>query len=137
TVFPCREVSNPSPKSADVFLIEAGAFNANTPDGTMRIDRSAIGTPDAESVKMTEAPVYAGEIDPLGFYDADNHISEAAPHFDDHVLIVNGKWVFHKTPDPQPIHAMQEFMGGKFRSANDLTFDLDPISIIEPDKKTV
>jgi len=84
---------------------------------------------------MTKEPVYGGEEDPLGLLIGRN--TESIPQLDDHILVVNGKWVFHKSPDPSPSETMLNLQAGIPTKLNELTFDFEPISLIEPDRKTV
>lgn len=136
-VYPCYSVDNPQPTAGDILEVPYGDFAPNTDRGTMLVDRSAFGMPNLELKPLTDKPVYAGEIDPLGLYTYENYRSEALPRFDDHVLVVNGHWVFIKSPDPRPMEAMQNVMAGEFNQSKPIKYDLDPVSVIESDKKTV
>lgn len=135
-VFPCYNADKPNPGPGNIVEVPFGHF---TPDesGVMFVDRSAHGLSALRLKSLTEAPVYSGEIDPLGLYLYENYRPEALPRFDDHILIVNGRWIFIKSPVPSPMEAMQNFMSGQFDGETPIEYDLDPVSIIETDKKTV
>lgn len=140
-VLQCRSVDNPNPSTGDIFNVLPEQFQPNTPQGTMMLDRSADGLPDLEVVPLTGNPVYQGEIDPIGFYADDYSSDVSAPQMDDHLLIVNGRWVFHKQPKPTPLEYMQGLAdrlvtGEKYQPENQ-QYHLDPISVIEDDRKTV
>ncbi|PWR24212.1 hypothetical protein [Zavarzinia aquatilis] len=136
-VFPCYSIDNPNPTAGDIVNVPYDAFEPNTERGTMRVDRSAQGLPNVELKPLTEKPVYAGEVDPLGLYAYENYRTEALPRFDDHVLIVNGRWIFTKSPDPSPMDTMSDLMSGISDGSNPIEYDLDPVSVIEADRKTV
>jgi len=135
-VFPCYSTDKPNPGPGDILQVPFQQFTPNE-SGIMSVDRSAHGLPNLELKSLTDSPVYAGEIDPLGLYTYENYQAEALPRFDDHILIVNGRWVFIKSPEPSPMEAMQQFMAGEFNKGKPIEFDFDPVSAIEADKKTV
>ncbi|MBN9241917.1 MAG: hypothetical protein J0I98_03905 [Mesorhizobium sp.] len=135
-VFPCYSIDNPKPRHGDILEVPFDQFTPNE-TGVMFVDRSGSDLPNLEIKSLTEAPVYSGEIDPLGLYTYENYQAETLPRFDEHILIVNGRWVFIKSPDPSPMHAMQNFMAGEFNKGKSIEYDFDPVSVIEPDKKTV
>lgn len=135
-VFPCVDESDANPGPGDIFEIPADTFKPGA-DGAMTIDRSAIGRSNLRLRSRTATPVYSGEIDPLGLYIRENRVANALPRYDVHLLIVNAKWVFLKTPEPDPLHAMHEMMLGQFHKGQPVNFDLDPVSLIEDDGKTV
>ena len=64
---------------------------------------------------LTDGPVYLGEIDPLGLYLYENYRPDVTPQFDDHLLIVDGRWIFHKGPNPHPADAIRQLLGGRFK----------------------
>lgn len=135
-VFPCYSADKANPGPGDILEVPFEQFTPNE-NGVMFVDRSAHGLPNLELKSLTDAPVYSGEIDPLGLYVYENYQAEALPRFDDHILIVNGRWVFIKSPEPSPMEAMQQFMAGTFKKGSEIEYDFDPVSVIEPDKKTV
>lgn len=134
-VRPCRDVDNPDPSIGEVYLISADNFRLNTTHGTMVVNRRQFDLDDVELVPLTDGPVYAGEHDPLGFLVGSK--TETAPRLDEHLLIVDGKWIVHKSPDPSPLEAMQNWWAGKKPKEEPLTFDFDPIAVIENDRRTV
>ncbi|MGE0651698.1 MAG: hypothetical protein AB7P12_08105 [Alphaproteobacteria bacterium] len=136
-VLPCYDVSIARPGAGDVMPVDPEAFQPNTDRGTMLIDRSPIGLPPVEIRPLSPQPIYEGEIDPIGFYLYENHQANAAPQFDEHLLIVNGKWIFEKSPDPSPLEAMQRLHAGEFKKDRGLDFAVTPIAVIRDDRKTV
>lgn len=135
-VFPCCSTDEANPGPVDIFEVPFEKFTPNE-NGIMIVDRSAHGLPNLELKSLTDRPVYSGEIDPLGLYLYENYQAETLPRFDEHILIVNGRWVFIKSPEPSPMHAMQQFMAGSFKKGSEIEYDFDPVSVIEADKKTV
>jgi hypothetical protein len=135
-VYFCYDVNNPSPTFGDLVQVQCEDFKPNTDRGTMIVDRSDFGRPNLELKPINEKPIYAGEIDQIGFYAYENYVSEAIAGLDDHLLVVNGRWVFHKRPDPTPTTAILNFMEGQ-STGKPIKYDLDPMSVIERDKKTV
>lgn len=137
-VLPCRDVSNPNPGPGDILEMDPAMFVPNTARGTMILDRSGMGLRDLEVVPMTEGPVYRGEKDPLSFYAPGVDLPTAAAQFDDHLLIVNGRWVFHRTPNPSPVDNMDGFMSGYIKDMRpEISIEYELISRIEDDRKTV
>ena len=132
-VWPCRSVEDPNPTLGKIFFIEADEYAPNTPNGTMVLPHRNGGT--VEIIAMTDAPVYAGEHDPLGLLLGNT--TEAVPRLDEHLLIVNGKWIIHKSPLPSPRDAMDAFMRGGSPAQEPLQFIEKPIAAIEDDRKTV
>jgi hypothetical protein len=135
-VIPCRAIDNPSPGSGDISYVRYEAFQPDA-RGVMVVDRSAIDMPNLELVPLVDRPVYSGECDPTGFYLYDNFMPDASAAFDHHLLIVDGRWIFQKSPDPQPLQAMQQLWQGIGIKERGLEFRYSPFSVIEPDKKTV
>lgn len=135
-VFPCYSIDKPKPSPGDILEVPFEQFTPNE-NGVMFVDRSGSGLPNLEIKSLTDKPVYSGEIDPLRLYTFENYQAETLPRFDDHILIVNGRWVFIKSPDPSPIHAMQNFTPGDFNKGKPIEYNFDPVSVIEADKKTV
>lgn len=131
-VRPCRAIDNPNPSIGEVYFIDADKFRTNTSHGTFVINGPRR---DLELVPLTEGPIYGGEPDPLGLLMGSK--TESVDRFDDHLLIVDGKWIFHKSPEPSPQQALLEVTAGNLQPLEELTFDLDPISVIEPDRKSV
>lgn len=135
-VFPCYSVDDPSPGPGDILEVPFEQFTPNE-HGIMFVDRSAHGRSNLNLKALTECPVYSGEIDPAGLYLYENYRAEALPRFDDHLLIVNGRWVFTKSPDPSALAAMRQFMSGVFGKDKLIGHRFNPVSVIEADKKTV
>jgi len=135
-VFQCVDANNPNPRPGDMVEIPFDQFVPNS-EGVMLVDRSAVGLKNLKLKPLTDSPVYSGEIDLLGLYLYENHRSEALQRFDEHILIVNGRWIFLKSPEPNPMHAMQGLLAGDFGHGNPTEYDFFPASVIEPDKKTV
>lgn len=135
-VFPCYNVENPKPGPGDTLEVPLEQFAPNE-NGVMLVDRSSSSLPNLEIKSLTDAPVYSGEIDPLGLYIYENYQPETLPRFDDHILIVNSRWIFIKSPNPSPMHAMQNFIAGEFNKSKPVEYEFDPVSVIEADKKTV
>ncbi|WP_354081464.1 hypothetical protein [Constrictibacter sp. MBR-5] len=126
-VIPCRRIDDPNPSPGSIIPIPEEEFSPNE-RGTMIIH-------SVELVPLTDKPVYAGEYDPIGLYERANSRPEAIPALDEHLLIVDGRWIFSRSPDPSPLETL-------YRIHNDgevpkPTFHLEPVSLIEPDKKTV
>lgn len=135
-VFPCCSADNPNPGPGDIFRMPCEDFTPNE-NGVMFLDRSAIGLPNVQLRRLTEGPVYSGEIDPLGLYLYENYQAETLPRYDDHILIVNGRWVFTKSPDPSPIEAMRQFLAEPSKKRPEVEYDLHPVSVIDSKRKTV
>jgi hypothetical protein len=137
-VRPCRDLLQKNPGPGDVFFLEAGYYEQHADErGILHIGRSDVGLPDVDVIPLTTAPIYAGEIDPIGFYHPNTDRPEAVPQFDDHILVVNGRWVFHRCPDPRPVDALHQSLTGKGVSERGFKIIDDPIGVIEDDKKTV
>lgn len=135
-VFPCYRADLRSPGPGDIIEVEHYEFTPDNRD-IMVVDLSEYGRPNLELKSLTRLPVYSGEIDPLGLYAYENYRAEALPRFDEHLLIVNGRWVFLKSPEPTPLEAMSQFRPGDTKTGEPAGYDLDPVSVIEADKKTV
>ena len=121
----CHRVENLHPTEGEVLLMAPERFVPNE-RGTMVIERGPeYGT--IEIKPLTGQPVYAGEIDPLGLYLASNSRPDTLPWADHHLLIVNGRWVFEKSP----------FGESETKRGEPEGWDIEPISMIEPDRKTV
>jgi hypothetical protein len=135
-VFPCYSVDNSNPRPGDLFEIPFEQLELNE-RGTMVIQRPGMQPETLEIKPLTSRPVYSGEIDPIGLYLYENHRAESLRRFDDHLVIVNGRWVFIKSPNPRPAEAMQQFLAGQFKKGQEVEYDFDPVSVIERDKKTV
>lgn len=134
-VRPCRNLNNPNPTAGELYYVEAGDFRINTSQGTFVVNRQHLGLEDVELVPLTDEPVYAGELDQLGLLTVEK--TESVYHLDDHLLVVDGKWIFHKTPYPSPIETMMKLIAGGRTKREEITFNYKPISVIEPDGKTV
>lgn len=137
-VFPCYSADKPNPGPSDIIL--QVPFEQFTPNesGIMSVDRSAHGSPNLELKSLTDSPVYSGEIDPIGLYLYEQDEAISIPHFDHHLLIVDGRWVFLKSPtDPSPLEAMHQLMAGQFNKGKPVNYVFNPLSMIESDKKTV
>ncbi len=107
TVRRCWDINNPSRAPGSMYRVPAILFEAND-RGTMVVDRSSAGLPSLELAPIDAEPVYQGEPDPLGLFSEDMTGATALPQYDDHLLIVNGRWVFHKQPEPTPLELLQE-----------------------------
>lgn len=136
-VYPCRDVQNENPKPGDIHRVPIEAWAPNTAQGTMKIDRSALRLPDVELVRIDELAVYEGEIDPAGLYADDWSRSVAMPAYDDHLLIVNGRWVIHKQPDPTPLDALYELYTGEpvFKDREQQQFHFSPVAEIDDGRR--
>ena len=93
--------------------------------------------PSLELVPLADRPVYYGECDLTGFYLYENFMPDASAAFDHHIVIVDGRWIFEKSPDPRPLDAMQNLWKGIGVKERGLKFRYTSFSVIEADKKTV
>ncbi|MFD0846906.1 hypothetical protein [Sphingosinicella xenopeptidilytica] len=134
--YPCVDASHPNPTQGDIFRIPAAHFNPSG-DGTMTVDRSANGLPSLRLRALTASPVYFGEHDPLGLYLPQNSRTVDIPCIDDHLLIVNGRWIFTKSPQPSPLENMQAVAWGEFDGNAPIEHSFGLASVIEEDRKTV
>jgi len=131
-VLPCQNVRRPSPQGPnDICFVELSSFENYATNGTLFVSE------DRELKPITDRPVYYGEIDPFGLFSPHNTAPEAIPRFDDHLLIVNGRWVFHRQPDPDPQEQIEMMLDGLPKEERGLSFRIEPISAIEDDRKTV
>jgi hypothetical protein len=133
-VLPCREANNPNPFLSDIHYINLNTFPF-TDRGTIILPKTEENQIEIELVPFVEKPVYVGEIDPANFYYYWNIFPEDFSCFDDHLLIVDSKWLLHKHPEPSPFKAMQAVLNGQKDRV--LSFHVDPIAVIEDDRKTV
>lgn len=134
---PCVDVNLGAFAFGDVLPLDAALFQPNTDRGTMIIDRKSIGLSTIEVKPITSRPVYSGEIDPAGLYEYCNAPTEAVPGLDEHVLIVDGRWIFRRGPDQSPEEALAAASVKQSDKNQHVRVGDDLIAVIEPDRKTV
>lgn len=130
----CKDINKPDSGPGGIYYIDANRFLPGQ-DGMMHVDRAGHGTLTLKP--LTGEPEYYGEIDPLGMYLPESSHAVAVPRIDDHLLILNGRWVVSKNPDPSPMEAMQALVQGDFNRGREIKYRFDPVSVIEQDRKTV
>lgn len=131
-VFPCYDIGHPNPGPLDIVEVPCEVFEPDV-DGLMFIDRSANGRQNITVKSLTQKPVYSGEIDPAGLLAYGNWQAEDMPAIDNHLIIVDGRYVFHKAPAAH----LDDVLSGVARNDRPLKFNTHPLLVIEGDKKTV
>ena len=139
-VIPCRKEGDPDKVNlGDISWIVADFFQDQQKNGKMKyVD------PDRGEITfiplLSDEPVYQGEIDPLGHYfpgtRRTGEYEISTPKYDSHIIVVNGQWVFERTPIPSPVERLQNLMnGGEF--SDEVSYQNTPILKIMGDRKTV
>jgi hypothetical protein len=133
-VLPCREVDNPAPQLSELCYVDLNAFHPTVSETTITL-KMWENDNEIEVTPFVSQPVYSGEIDPFGSYNYWNVYPLHAPDFNNHLLIVDGKWVFHKFPVPSPFQTMQEVLNAQ--KDRELRFHIEPVAVVGEDRKTV
>lgn len=131
-VYDCRSVDDDNPSPGSIYKIPVADWEPNTDSNTMNTGR-------VELVRMSDVPRYQGEVDPFGIYEADWRSDVAIPSLDDHLLIVDGRWVFHRRPDPDPTEVLQDRYDGdmSYRSTENQKYWEHLVAEISDDRRTV
>lgn len=94
--------------------------------------------PADENGKPIEAErFYAPDFDPLWWFAETNPTSEAMVRFDQHIIVIDGRWIFSKEPSVDPVESFEDLIDGITHDGSPVEFDIWPVSVIESDRKTV
>ena len=111
-------------------------FKPNTLGGTMIVDRANAGLAPIELRALSPKPVYSGEIDRIGLYSQFVDRPEAIPAFDSNIILVDGKWIIHKSPTGLSYaESLRESKWDQPLAASEP--ELEIVGTIEADKKNV
>lgn len=111
TAVPCGTPENPNPTEGEAYYIPTHEWKPNLSNGHMRIEMPD-GEPARELIPLTSGPVYLGEVDKIGLWFPQNTRVETL-RWDDHLEIVNGRWIFHRESDPDGWEVLQRFHVGQ------------------------
>jgi hypothetical protein len=134
-VVPCAMPDNPNPTQGDVLYVPAHEWKPNLSNGHMRIEMPD-GQPARELIPLTKGPVYLGEIDNLGLWLPQNTRVETLG-WDDHLEIVNGRWIFHRESEPDGWELLQRLHAGQRGVSKNIEHRVRLLGEIVAKKKSV